>query len=93
RRLHFGPPPAPPGAPKPQGEKVEKPKTPRVKLKIDPALVSKARELRDRYLEQANELRLIGTPMGRGKYDVSRTLAMSERRMELDATPLLEHAA
>jgi hypothetical protein len=53
-------------------ERAEKPKSPRVKAKADPALVAKARELRDRYLEQANDRMLIGP--SRGKYEVSRAL-------------------
>jgi hypothetical protein len=73
--VRLGPPPdpsatppapvAPPEQPKPaKPEKAPRPKTP-----IDPALVAKARELRDRYLEQVND-RLLLAPSG--KYDVSR---------------------
>jgi hypothetical protein len=73
RRLRFGPLPAPPEAAKPKRERVEKPKGPRVKVKIDPALVSKARELRDRYLERVNESLVL--PAARAKYDVTRQIA------------------
>ncbi len=51
-------------------KKVKKPRKPR--QKNDPKLVKAARELRDRYLEQVNEGRLL--PGGCGKYDVSRQL-------------------
>ena len=64
--LRFGPPP--PSADEPKA-KVERPK--KEKVKIDAQLIAKARELRDRYLEQVNERLLIGP---RGKYEVSRSL-------------------
>jgi hypothetical protein len=48
--------------------KKEKPK--REKVKNDPRLVSAARELRDRWLEQVNARQLVGE----GKYDVSRAI-------------------
>jgi hypothetical protein len=37
---------------------------------VDPHLVAKSRELRDRYLEQVNDRMLL--EFARGKYDVSR---------------------
>jgi hypothetical protein len=70
--VQFGPPPKAPVA-----AEAEKPapaareKTPRVKEKIDPQLIAKARELRDVCLEQMNG-RLLIEP--RGKYEVSRAL-------------------
>jgi hypothetical protein len=60
----FFAPPAPPKREKPVREK-------KPKAKVDPKLAAKARELRDRYLEQVNERLLIGSV---GKYDVSRAL-------------------
>jgi hypothetical protein len=63
-------PPAPPAPPaKPAESKPAKPQRP--KEKLDPQLVAKARELRDRYLEQVND-RLLLAPGG--KYDVARAL-------------------
>jgi hypothetical protein len=64
---------------------VSAPPAPRVKSvreRMDPQLVAKARELRDRYLEHVNGERVNESPKAmigpRGKYDVSRTLpAMS----------------
>jgi ribosomal protein S18 acetylase RimI-like enzyme len=57
--------PSPARAPRPKRERSEKPKA-----RIDPQLIAKARELRDRYLEHVNSephaLRAIG------KYEVSR---------------------
>jgi hypothetical protein len=46
-------------------------RAPKQKVKVAPELVAKARELRDRYLEQVNA-RLLLAPGG--KYDVSRAL-------------------
>jgi hypothetical protein len=43
----------------------------KAKQRIDPKLVAAARELRDRYLERANDSLLTGP---RGKYEVSRAL-------------------
>jgi len=63
--LRFADPAPPAGAGKPK-QRAERPK-----VKIDPQLVAKARELRDRYLEQVNE-RLLLAPGG--KYDISRAL-------------------
>jgi len=62
----VAPAPTPP-APAPKPEKAPRPKT-----TIDPQMVAKARELRDRYLEQVND-RLLLAPSG--KYDVSRQIA------------------
>jgi hypothetical protein len=62
---------------KPKAEKVKEPKK---KRKNDPKLVSAARELRDRWLEQVNAEggeRLI---VGSGKYDVSRALPSAAAR-------------
>ena len=64
--------PAPTAGEKPPREK-------RPPLKIDPKLVAKARELRDRYLEHVNGERLNESPKAMiapsGKYDVSRRFA------------------
>jgi hypothetical protein len=65
RGLRFADPAPSPEAAKPK-KRAEKPK-----VKIDPKLITAARELRDRYLEQAND-RLLIAP--RGKYDVSRAV-------------------
>jgi hypothetical protein len=48
----------------------------KAKVKVDPQLVAKARELRDRYLERANEDPLLWVGPG-GKYDISRALGGS----------------
>jgi hypothetical protein len=71
-RQFGGPSSAPPSVPQPQAA-VDKPKRERVakpKVNLDPQLIAKARELRDRYLEHVNSephaLRAIG------KYEVSR---------------------
>jgi hypothetical protein len=56
-------------------------------LKNDPKLVSAARELRDRWLEQINTTPLLPA----GKYDVSRALAGPSVTMKVEpaaATPL-----
>jgi hypothetical protein len=69
--LRFGAavPPAPcPGRTakgKPPRERVA-----RAKVKVDPHLVARSRELRDRYLEQVNDR--MPLEVARGKYDVSR---------------------
>jgi hypothetical protein len=54
--------------------KAAKPKTPKVKRVCDPRLVSAARELRDRWLEQVNsgQARIESA----GKYEVARALAI-----------------
>jgi hypothetical protein len=56
--------------------KPEKPakRTPRAKVKNDPAQVAAARELRDRWLEHVNTTPLIG----QGKYDVTRAIGQRE---------------
>jgi hypothetical protein len=59
---------APPLAPKPVKPKRE----PRRKVKNDPKLVSAARELRDRWLEQVNSD--PSALESRGKYEVTRQL-------------------
>ena len=56
---------------KPKAEKVKEPKK---KRKNDPKLVSAARELRDRWLEQVNAPGGERLLAGCGKYDVSRAL-------------------
>jgi hypothetical protein len=65
--------PSPARAPKPKRERGEKPKEkacPERSRRIDPQLIAKARELRDRYLEHVNSeahaLRALG------KYEVAR---------------------
>ena len=84
RRVQFGP---PSDAPEAVVEKVKlgKPAKPkREKVKADPALVAKARELRDRYFEQFNS----GLALPRGKYAVGRELAAPPTQ----APPLLPAA-
>ena len=58
---------------------------------MDPKLVAKARELRDRYLEHVNGERVNESPKAMiapsGKYDVSRSLAAP------DVARALPHAA
>jgi hypothetical protein len=71
--LRFAAPPPPPGAPNPEPQRVAKPK-----VKIDPRIVARARELRDRALEHfngdaANDPLVLRATVA--KYDVSRTLA------------------
>jgi hypothetical protein len=51
--------------------KAKPPRPKKEKVKIKPQLVAKARELRDRYLEQVNERLLLASS---GKYDMSRAL-------------------
>jgi hypothetical protein len=59
------------GEPLPETKvKEPKPKAEKIKRVCDPRLVSAARELRDRWLEQVNATPLIG----QGKYDVSRAI-------------------
>ncbi len=54
----------------PEAKIANSPKAERVKRVCDPRLVSAARELRDRWLEQVN-----GTPLIRqGKYEISRQI-------------------
>ena len=70
------PKPGPKPEPKPAGtERSRSAKRPRPpKERIDPAVVAKARELRDRYLERLNESP-NGLPAPAARYDVSRSLA------------------
>ncbi len=65
--------------------KVKKPRKKR--QKHDPKFVAAARELRDRYLEQVNEGRLL--PGDVGKYDVSRMLEADSAKR---AMPQLDRA-
>ena len=58
--------------PEPVKDRAKRERRAKPKVKIDPQLVSKARELRDRYLEHVNDQPLLVAP--RGKYDVSRAL-------------------
>jgi hypothetical protein len=80
RRVQFGP---PSDGPEPVVEKVKlgKPAKPkREKVKADPVHVAKARELRDRYLEQFN----AGQVLPSAKYEVSRALVSpSEPALEV----------
>lgn len=59
--------------------------------KNDPKLVSAARELRDRYLEQVNTSMLL-PPSACGKYDVSRALESAPSTMQLKPIGLLDAA-
>ncbi|MCI0366699.1 MAG: hypothetical protein L0219_22780 [Phycisphaerales bacterium] len=66
-----------------------KAKRPKKERKVnDPKYIAAARELRDRYLEQANADRML--PSAHGKYDVSRQLEAAPT--ELKQTPLLKAA-
>jgi hypothetical protein len=80
RLVQFGPPSMTPVAPVIEEKaKIEKPK--RVKTKNDPALAAKARELRDRWMEQLNRAAPV---LSDGKYDVGRMLSKDEgRRMKM----------
>ncbi|MFT3787022.1 MAG: hypothetical protein QM770_12790 [Tepidisphaeraceae bacterium] len=60
--FYFGPPP-----------KAEMPKVKRVK-KAPPELATRARELRDRWMERQDEF----VALAAGKYDVARTLHAAE---------------
>jgi ribosomal protein S18 acetylase RimI-like enzyme len=90
RVVFSAPPPddvpdAPPAPPAPPAKPESKPARPqRPKEKLDPQLVAKARELRDRYLEQVNDRLLLASS---GKYDVSRALMAASA--EAPALPLL----
>jgi hypothetical protein len=64
---------------KPKKEKVKKPKR-----KNDPRLVSAARELRDRWLEQVNAAGGERMLLGNGKYDVSKTLSDVEGSRQIE---------
>ena len=69
-----------------------KPKKPRApRQKNDPKLVSAARELRDRYLEQVNSSMLL-PPGACGKYDVSRQLEAAPSSMRIEPPRLLDAA-
>ncbi len=74
------------GAPVPEAKqgKEAKPKTEKVKRDCDPRLVSAARELRDRWLEQVNATPLLS----QGKYDVSRMID-DQTRIEIEPLKLL----
>ena len=61
--------------PETKAAKEPKPKPERVKRTCDPRLVSAARELRDRWLEQVNATPLIG----HGKYEVTRMIEDQSR--------------
>jgi hypothetical protein len=80
RRAQFGP---PSDGPEPIVEKVTpnaKPaKKKRQKIKADPVLVAKAKELRDRYLEQLNAGKLLAV----GKYEVARAIEAKPKPMML----------
>jgi hypothetical protein len=89
RTIAFGGLRAEPIAPPPKAKAVKEPKK---KRKNDPRLVSAARELRDRWLEQVNgEGYAIE---GQGKYDVSRALSEVEEMKEMThvARPLIAAA-
>jgi hypothetical protein len=91
RRVQFGSVPTAP-APEPVVEKAKPEKPKREKVKADPAHVAKARELRDRYLEQFNQ----GMVLPSAKYDVCKPVVSSVEPL-IEATPpaplLLEQAA
>jgi hypothetical protein len=63
-------------APKLPKEKPKRSRPPKEKIKVDPALVAKARALRDVCMERQDQW-LISGP--RGKYDVSRALQSATR--------------
>ena len=69
--VQFGPPPAKAGVAAQPEKHAPAPRAKPPRQKIDTALIAKARELRDRYLEQANDRMLIAP---RAKYEMSRTL-------------------
>ncbi len=70
------------GKPKPAEGEIEKPAKPKRVKKNDPALAAKARELRDRYLEQYNS---APPALSNGKYDVSRMIGDQTRIEVIDA--------
>ncbi|HEV2295602.1 MAG TPA: hypothetical protein VGR35_17265, partial [Tepidisphaeraceae bacterium] len=97
--LRFGPPvlPAPsvPAAPTAMARAEQPPREKKPAVRIDPAYLKAARELRDRYLEHVNGERVNEAPhalASSGKYDVSRALAapavMAPTAMHIDARPL-----
>jgi len=80
KRVRFGP-PSESAAVEPVKEKPRRAK----KAKCDPSHLAKARELRDRYLEQFNAGQVELLP--RGKYDFCRAIAQGpgEARLSLPA--------
>ena len=60
-------------------------------MKIDPKLVAAARELRDRYLERANDPLLLSAQEPSGKYDVSRIQSAAEGSRQIAAPADGEH--
>lgn len=90
--LWFAPPPPPPPAKLTAEEKKAAAKAARAearaqakangKTRNDPKLVAAARELRDRYIEQINEGRLL-PPNANGKYEVSRQLEAAPSAMKV----------
>jgi hypothetical protein len=83
----YGPPPTPVSAAQAAVEKPKREKKP--KAKVDPALVAKARELRDRWLEHVNSGAMLIE--GVGKYDVTRALPELPSKMP-SSLPLLPAA-
>jgi len=71
---------------KPVVSKVKPVKAPRAKVKNDPKLVSAARELRDRWLEQVNAAQSELPSMGAsGKYELSRQITPSRQNHRMIA--------
>ena len=62
----------------PEPVKAKMPPVRKAKAKVDPVLLAKARELRDRYLEQFNS----GLVLQGGKYEVTRALPAPARMAE-----------
>jgi len=88
--MRFGAPPKE-GAVEEKVKKEKPEKQPRAKVKNDPKLVAAARELRDRWLEKANED--PSAFLANGKYDVSRMIAQqAPSDQELLALPCLDVA-
>ncbi len=81
-RVRYGAPgmilPTPSTPPTESNEKKPKPQR-KPKAKTDPRLISAARELRDRYLEQINDTPILPS----AKYEVSRQISDSPRSMPL----------
>jgi hypothetical protein len=59
-----------------RGKRAPKAQAPKEPAKVDPALLAQARELRDRWMERANERGVFGA--GAGKYLVARTIDPQE---------------
>jgi hypothetical protein len=81
------------GEPLPEAKpaKTSKPKVERTKRVCDPRLVSAARELRDRWLEQVNAGLYL--PQAKGKYEVERAISHEPSAgVSLAAHPLLPAA-